>query len=105
MNFQCLDYIGRRRDGFGLIAFALEQEPQRFENVGLIIGDKSARSGWNYCLHRYCLRGVIAKPRAIDGISTSAQMTWVRRCWKSRQTPGCVHLRESDFPEAAFNQR
>src|SRR6185295_17767673 len=75
--------IGGCCDGFGLIAFALQKQAQRFENVGLIIGDKSARSGWNNCLHRYCLRGVIAKPRAIGCVSISAQMICVRRRWKS----------------------
>jgi hypothetical protein len=30
---------GKRRDRFGLITFALEQDAQRFENVALIVCD------------------------------------------------------------------
>ena len=34
---------GRRRiHGFGLVAFALDQEAQRFQDIGLIVGDEDA---------------------------------------------------------------
>ncbi len=34
----------RRRDGLGPEAFRAEQQPQRFEHVGLIVGDEDSRS-------------------------------------------------------------
>ena len=42
-RFDGIDGRGGRVDGLGLIAFALHQEAQRFEDVGLIVGDEDAR--------------------------------------------------------------
>ena len=42
-RFDRIDSGGRGVDGFGLVAFAFDEEAQRFENVGLIVGNKDTR--------------------------------------------------------------
>ena len=42
-RFDRIDGGGRRVDGFGLVAFALDEESQRFENVRLIVGNEDTR--------------------------------------------------------------
>ena len=57
-RFHCVDHGGGRVDGHGLVAFALHEEAQRFENIRLVVGDQDAgRAGFGR-FHRSLSRAV-----------------------------------------------
>ena len=65
-----------RVDGVDLVALALEQQPQRFEHVGLVVGDEDAG---RRAVTRPSLGGVMVQPRRAGGRSRRRADTVDRR--------------------------